>query len=74
VNIYRDPKREAITMAFTSMLRTRDIVRAERLVDVVVVRLMSGGVLKETVRKSENLRVKFLQNRSMNVRISFWRF
>jgi hypothetical protein len=59
-------------MAFISMLRTRDIARAEQLVDVVVVRLMSGGVLKETVRKSENFRVKFLQNISMNVRISFW--
>jgi hypothetical protein len=60
-------------MAFISMLRTRDIARAEQLVDVVVVRLMSGGVLKETVCKSENFRVKILQNISMNVRISFWR-
>ena len=48
-------------MAFTSMLRTRDIARAEQLVDVVVVRLMSGGVLKETVCKSENFRVKFVE-------------
>jgi hypothetical protein len=73
VNIHRDPKRETTMMAFTSMLRTRDIARAEQLVDVVVVRLMSGGVLKETVCKSENFRVKILQNISMNVIISFWR-
>jgi hypothetical protein len=57
VNVHRDPKRETIRMAFTSMLPTRDMVRAEQLGDGVVVSLMFiRRVLKETPRKSENFK------------------
>ena len=56
MNVRLDPKSDTIRMAFTSMLRTRDIVRAVELVDAVLVCLLFAGGLKETSRESENCR------------------